>query len=149
MDKKELFKTIDIDGRKFILCKFNAKSGSYILFKLMGILAPIFKDIKEIKDTEDINLTELATSLFSLPETEFRYIQDNCLMSVKETLQSGPVQILNEFGTWGVEDIEFDTQLVLDLTLKTLVFNIAPFFKGSQLSSMTKGLTSSLQSSKI
>ncbi|MBZ9633075.1 phage tail assembly chaperone [Clostridium sp. FP1] len=154
MDKKELFKTIDIGERKFILCKFNALTGSYMLFKLTSIITPLFNEIKNIKKTEDlnledINLTELASSLFSLPESEFRYIQDHCLMSIKELLPGAQPYVLNEFGTWGNEDIEFDTQLVLNLTLKELVFNIAPFFEGSKLSSMTKGLTSFLRSSKI
>lgn len=154
MKKKELFKTIDIDERKFILCKFNAQTGSYILFKLTSIITPLFSQIKNSKKTEDlnlddINLTELASSLFSLPEKEFRYIQDHCLMSIKELLPGAQPFVLDEFGTWGNEDIEFDTQLVLNLTLKELVFNIAPFFTGFQSSTIMKDLTSSLQNLKI
>ncbi|MCB2297798.1 phage tail assembly chaperone [Clostridium tagluense] len=149
MDKKELFKTIDIDERKFVLCKFNAKSGSYILFKLASILTPLFNNLKDTSDIDDINLTELASSLFSLSEEDFRYIQDNCLKSVKEILPGATTQVLNEFGVWGAEDIEFDTQLVLNLTIKSLVFNVTPFFTGSLLSSLSKGLASFQQNSKI
>jgi len=149
MDKKELFKNIDIDKRKFILGKFDAMSGSYITFKLVGILTPLFKDIKNVEGIDDINLTELASSLFSLPEEEFRYIQKNCLMRIKEILPGATPQILDEYGTWGVNDIEFDTQLVMNLTIQSLVFNVSGFFGGNLLVSLREGLTSFQQSSKI
>jgi hypothetical protein len=149
MDKKELFKNIDIDGRKFILGKFDARTGSYILFKLVGILTPLFNSIKDLENLDDLNLTELASSLFSLSEDDFRYVQDNCLMIVKELLPGGTPQILNEYGIWGANDIEFDTQLVMNLTIQSLVFNVSNFFGGNLLVSLRKGLTSFQQNSKI
>lgn len=154
MDKKERTKIIEIDGRKFVLCKFNALTGSYILFKLTKIITPILNTLKNVDELselklEDINLTELASSLFTLKEEEFSYIQEHCLKSTNEVLPAGNVAVLNEFGVWGNEGLEFDTALVLNLTLKELVFNIAPFFTGLQSSSIMKDLTLSLQSLKI
>ncbi len=154
MEQKELFKDIDIDGRKFRLGKFDARTGSFMLFKMMGIIAPIFKNItKETKDKEfdidDINLTELMSSIFSLPEKDFKYIQDNCLKATRELLPGNDPQILDEFGTYGAINVEFDTMLVLNLTVQTLIFNLSGFFKGNLLDSLTKRLNTFQQNSKM
>lgn len=156
MDKNVLIKNVDIDGRKFILGKFNARDGSYILFKLVGILTPIFASMPADKlekldelSMDDINFTELASSLFSLPKDDFTYIQDNCLMVIKEMLPGGTPQILNEFGVWGNDDLEFNTKIILELTIKSLVFNVSGFFGESLLKSLHKGLTSFQQNAKI
>jgi hypothetical protein len=114
------YKDIDINGRKFRLNKMDAKTGSYMLFKLIKILTPMFKDIKvealEDMNIDDINLTELASSLFDLKKEEFEYIQDNCLQVIEELLPAGPQGIFNKYGEWGVGDLKFDTGLVMNLT---------------------------------
>lgn len=149
MNKNELFKNIEIDERKFVLGKFDARTGSYILFKLVGILKPLFNSLKDMENADDIDFTELASSLFSLPEAEFKYIQDNCLMITSEILPGATAQVLDKFGTWGSENIEFDTKLVLELTVKSLVFNLSNFFDAKMLSSLSNSLSSFQQNSKI
>lgn len=151
MDKIELYKDIDIEGRKFRLGKFDARTGSYILFKLVGILTPIFENIKleNLSNIDDINLTKLASSLFSLPEDEFRYIQDNCLRAIRELLPGNAPQVLDEYGNYGVLDIEFDTKLIMNLTIQSLVFNVKDFFTADLLASLSKGLNLFQQNSQI
>lgn len=139
----ENYKDIEVNGRKFRLNKMDAKTGSFMLFKLMKILTPMVKNIKEdAKDVNlnDLNLTEIAESLFDLEEKEFRYIQDNALKVVQELLGAGPAKVLNELGEFEVNNIKFDTGLVMNLTVQSLYFNIKGFFKGSPLESMLKGL---------
>ena len=41
-----LYKDIEINERKFRLNKMNARDGSYMLFKMMKIITPIFKSLK-------------------------------------------------------------------------------------------------------
>lgn len=139
----ENFKNIEVDGRTFRLNKMNAKTGSYMLFKLMKMLKPILKNIKDDAkevDLNDLNLTEIASSLFDLEEKEFRYIQDNSLQVVQEILPGGQPFILNKYGEFEALNIEFDIGLVMNLTVQSLVFNVTGFFKGSPLESMLKGL---------
>lgn len=143
MNIPEDYKDIEINERTFRLNKMDARTGSYMLFKLTKILIPIFKNIKE--DSEemklgDLNLTEIANSLFDLEEKEFRYIQDNALKVVKEILPGGQPAILNKHGEFEALNVEFDTGLVMNLTVQSLYFNIKGFFKGSPLESMLKGL---------
>ncbi|NHL37744.1 hypothetical protein FDE95_14270 [Clostridium botulinum] len=149
----ETYKDIEINERRFRLNKMDARTGSYMLFKLMKILTPIFKNIKA-DDTEnisldDINLTDLMSSIFNLPEDEFRYIQDNCLRVVEEILPAGPARVIDKYGTFGVLNIEFDTALLMNLTIQSLIFNVKGFFAGSPLTSITEKLTTSLQNLKM
>ena len=139
----ENFKNIEVDGRTFRLNKMNAKTGSYMLFKLIKMLTPILKNIKDDAkevDFTDLNLTEIASSLFDLEEKEFRYIQDNSLQVVQEILPGGQPFILNKYGEFEALNVEFDTGLIMNLTVQSLVFNVTGFFKGSPLESMLKGL---------
>ncbi|ENK0558913.1 hypothetical protein HYH70_17990 [Clostridium botulinum] len=149
----EICKDIEINERKFRLNKMDARTGSYMLFNLMKILGPIFKNIKvdNIEDIslDDINLTDLVSSIFNLPEDEFRYIQDNCLKVVEELLPAGPAKILDKYGNFGVMDIEFNTGLLMNLTIQSLVFNVKGFFEESPLTSIMEKLTTSLQNLKM
>lgn len=149
--QRKNFKDIEVGGRSFRLNKLDARTGSYMLFKLTKILTPILKNVKadSLKDfdIDKINLTELAGSLFDLPEEEFRYIQDNCLQRVEEILPAGGAPVLNKYGKFEVLDIEFDTALVMNLTIQSLVFNVSGFFEDSPLASMLKGLSISQQNS--
>ncbi|MFV3013559.1 phage tail assembly chaperone [Clostridium botulinum] len=147
---------IEINGRKFRLNKLDARTGSYMLFKLTKIITPILKglNIENIDDIDDIkisdlNFTELASSIFDLPEKEFRYIQDNCLRVVEEILPAGPAKVIDKYGKFGVMDIEFDTALLMNLTIQSLVFNVKGFFAGSPLTSIMEKLITSLQNSKM
>jgi len=153
MDIPVTYKDIEVNERKFRLNKLDARTGSYMLFKLMKILTPIFKNIKQDSEDniklEDLNLDEIAESLFNLPEKEFSYIQDNCLHVIDELLPAGFQKVLNKSGTWGILNIEFDTTLVMNLTIQSLVFNVSGFFIGSPLTSLIKGLNISLPNSKM
>jgi hypothetical protein len=148
MEIPVIYKDIEVNGRTFRLNKMDARTGSFMIFKLTKILVPLFKDVKQEKlddlKLDDLNLTELANSLCDLPEKEFRYIQDNCLQVVKELLPAGAQKVLDKYGKWGVLNIEFDTGLVMNLTVRSLAFNVQGFFSGSPLSSILKGLNISL-----
>jgi len=136
------YKDIEINGRKFRLNKLNARTGSYMLFKLLKILTPIFKNVKQENlkdmDLQDLNLTELAESLFDFPEEEFRYIQDNLLQVTEERLDAGNQKVLNSNLGWGILNIENDVSLVMNLTIQCLVFNVSGFFGGNLLELIKK-----------
>lgn len=144
MEMPILYKDIEVNERKFRLNKMDARTGSFMLFKLVKILTPIFKDVKvdniEDLNLDDINLMDLMSSIFNLPEKEFRYIQDNCLKVVEEILPAGPAQVLDKYGNFGVMNIEFDTGLAMNLTVQSLIFNVSGFFEESPLTSLVRGL---------
>lgn len=156
MERPILYKDIEVNERKFRINKFDARKGSFMLFKMLKILSPIFKtiDIKEIRDElkEDenkdeekdifgvINIEEIINSLCELTEEDFRYIQDNCLQVVVEILQSRNAPVLNKNGQYEVIGVEQDTGLIMNLTIQSLMFNVSGFFEGSPLGSILEGL---------
>lgn len=143
----ENVKTTEINGRTFLLKKMDARTGSYMLFKLMKLLPPILENIDfekfdlEELNLKDLNLTKMLNPIFELPEEEFRYIQDNCLKAIDEMLPAGAQALLNKNSQWGVSNIENDMGLVMNLTIQSLVFNLQGFFAGSPLSSLMKKLS--------
>lgn len=151
----EKTKNIEINGRKFILKKMDARTGSYMLFKLMKLLPPILENIDLEKldfdnlNLKDLNLTEALNPIFDLPEKEFRYIQDNCLKVVDELLNAGAQPVLQRNGDWGVNDIADNLGLVMNLTIQSLAFNVMGFLEGSPLTSLVGNVTSFQQNTKI
>ena len=64
-----------------------------------------------------------------MTKAEFEKLQRDCLLVVSEVLPAGARPCFNENGTWGLNDIENNTPLVLLLTIHSLVFNIGDFFR--------------------
>ncbi|NFI47868.1 hypothetical protein FDA77_18780 [Clostridium botulinum] len=153
MNQPELYKDIEIRERNFRLNKMDARTGSYMLVKLTKIIAPLIQTI-DLEDLDnlnlnDINLTELMGPLLELPEEEFRYIQDNCLRVVEEILPGDTIKIIDKYGTFQALNIEFDTFLVMNLTVQSLIFNVKGFFDESVLNTIMKKLNISQQSLKM
>jgi hypothetical protein len=148
MEKRENYKDIELGGRNWRICKFDARTGSYMIFKLLGILSPAFKslDLNKIKgqkpedfDFNSLNLTEALSGITNLPEEEFFYIQNKCLKVCFEMLPAGMTCVLNENGSFGVLEVEDDTMLVLGLMTHALMFNGQSFFPGSLFNSLIGG----------
>lgn len=154
----EKTKNIEINGRTFILKKMDARTGSFMLFKLMKLLPAILEnlDIEKIDlenlsltDLKKLNLTKMLEPVFEMPEKEFSYIQDNCLKVVDELLNAGPQPVLQRNGDWGTNDISDNLGLVMNLTIQSLAFNVMGFLEGSPLTSIVGNVTSFQQNSKI
>jgi hypothetical protein len=147
MEKKENYKDIEIKGRKFRIQKFDARTGSYMVVKLMGIIGPMVKNIdvkavmkaKKVEDV-DVNLTEAFSGISGLSEEDFSYVQDRCLGVCYEMLPAGLAAVLMPDGSYGVTGIDTDVTTVMALTVHALIFNVSGFFDASLLTSMSKGL---------
>ena len=152
MDKFADCKEVEIKGRKFVVKKFDARTGSFMLIKVTGIIAPMFKGldfkkIKEIKvvdgeipDVSGIDIVGVISGLSSFSEQDFNYINDKCLQVCFENLPAGPTRILNKDGSFGVIGLETDSATTLALVAHTLIFNVTGFFAESPLGSALGGL---------
>jgi len=160
MNKYSKSKVVKIKDREFSIRKFDARTGSFMLVKVTGLLGPMFKnlDLNKFKKSEgsedqndDIKLTDIDISgaisvLSNLSEQDFNYIQEKCLRVCAEMLPSGPANVLSENGTFGVIGLEDDTMTVMALTAHALIFNVMSFFGDSPLASMAGAALSSIQS---
>lgn len=155
MNPVENYKDVEINGRKFRIKKFDARTGSFMLFKVTGLLAPLFKNIdlgklKDVKSVSDVNVEALNISgviseLGNLSEKDFNYIQDKCLQACGEMLPAGFTPVLHSNGSFGVTGLEEDTVTVLALTAHALIFNVKGFFLGSPLASILGGISTTSQ----
>lgn len=146
----ELYKDMEIDGDKYRIKKMDARTSSYLLFKLTKIITPLLKKINKDKiELEDINLTELVGTLFTeFSKEEFEYIQDNCLKVCFAFLPAGE-QAIYDGKNWGIQDIQYNTPLILQLTGQALWFNLKGFFPEGALNSLSQKLTTFQQDLKI
>ncbi len=141
MGKQEEFKKIDLCDRNFMIRKFDALTGSYMLCKVGGIISSIFTgtskdELAKLKDKldskeSDVNFdfAKILKEISKLPEEDFRYIQTKCLQVCFEELQAGPAQVFTKNETWGI--MNADTKLAMGLTIHALMFNVMDFFGGS------------------
>ncbi|TGE35874.1 hypothetical protein E4K67_22420 [Desulfosporosinus fructosivorans] len=149
MGNYEDTKEVEIKNRKFVIRKFDARTGSFMLIKVTGLIAPMLKGLDlnnlQTKEGEEVNLKDIdiagvVSGLTSLTEPDFNYIHDKCLQVCFETLPSGATRVLNPDGNFGVIGLETDSATTLALVAHTLIFNVTSFFSGSPLGSVLGGL---------
>ena len=140
--KRETKKIVEIQGRKFEIRSFDAFTGSYIAFTLMEKMLPMGMEAK-VMNAVKADGGDAAVSLPSraiMSKADFIAFQRDVLSVVGEVLPGRTAPIINENGSWGVEDIADNAILVIMLTIHALVFNIAGFFGGDGLKELKAGL---------
>lgn len=157
--KYEDCKEVEIKDRKFVIRKFDARTGSFMLIKVTGLIAPMLKglDLNKIQakaegafDLNDIDIPKIVSGLTSLSEDDFNYVYNKSLQVCFENLPAGPTQIMNPDGTFGVIGLETDSATTMALVAHTLIFNVKGFFEGSPLASVLGGfLSSKLSTAKM
>lgn len=133
MAKRETEKIVTISGRKFKIEKFDALTGSYIAFMLAEKFLPMGLEAKA-------GFGDMPKNRQLMSREEFAQLQRDCLSVVSEVLPARSAPVIAENGSWGVENIEKDTRLVLLLTVHALAFNVAGFFDGEGLSELKASL---------
>lgn len=132
MDKRETYRSFEFGGRHWRIGKFDALTGSYIAYKLMGETLPAFIQVPGVPGAPQ------GSPVMS--KKEFVDLQKDCLAVCAELLDSGPANVINENGSWGVEDIENDTKLALALTVNALTWNMTDFFDVNLLQALVTGI---------
>lgn len=149
MKNYENCKEVEVKGRKFVIRKFDARTGSFMLIKVTGLISPMLKglDISKVKveegkipDISGIDIAGIVSGLSTLKEEDFNYIHDKCLQICFENLPVGPTQVMNMAGNFGVSDLDTDSATTLALVAHALIFNVTGFFGGSPLGSILGGL---------
>ena len=127
---RETSKTVEVDGKKFRVNKFDAMTGSYMAYRLMGEMLPMGLSA-QIGAPNAKNI---------MSKNDFMDIQKECLRACSEILPAGDAQVMNENGTWGVAGLENDARTVLALTVHVLTFNVMGFFDESLLGSIAEAM---------
>ena len=137
-------KTITIQDRTFKISAFDAYTGSYIAFTVFEKMMPMGMEDKVMATLQAEGKSPdlvMPQGRALMTKGEFFAFQRDCLSVVKEVMKGGHEQpIINKNGSWGVQDIENNTMLVLMLTIHALAFNIADFFTGNGLQDLAASL---------
>ena len=118
-------KVIEVNGKKYKLSKMDARTGSYVAFKLAVIVAPALKG-GEVEKA----LSQIST----LPRNEFDELQSLLLGTVTELKtvdgQELPMPLMRN-GCFINEELQFDVASIMQLTVQAAMFNIGDFFSGN------------------
>ena len=118
-------KVIEVNGKKFKLSKMDARTGSYVAFKLAVIIAPALKDG---------NMENAFSQISALPRNEFDELQSLLLGTVAEIKevdgQEMPMALLRN-GSFINEELQYDVASVMNLTVQAAMFNVGDFFAGN------------------
>ena len=112
--KREAFKFIELYVHKFRIGKFDALTGSYQIYQLTN---------------------------FGMPKSKegFQDLQKDCLKVCSEIIADIPTPIITADGRFSLKELETNTELLLELTMESLGFNVEGFFdEGALKESKTK-----------
>ena len=134
---RELFKDVEVAGKKYRIEKFTAQMGSYICVKLVGKISGIALAVLE---GNLINIQVIAAAvaeqLGEMPKKEFLELQRDALSVCKEFQMVGDqpawLPVMAPDGKMSTPDLEGDIMSVMALTTHALVFNVSPFFDAEE-----------------
>lgn len=113
-------KTLEIEGRKFVLNQFDPLFGSYFSFKMMAI-----SNVHKL--SPDMILSNLTGNSYEEFETNYKKILKYC----SEILPSGKVPLINEEGNIAITN--FAPALAIQLSLELIMFNLDGFFEREEI----------------
>ena len=119
--------TLPFDGhdQSFRLCKMDAFSGACLLKFATEKLLP------RMSENEDQTRSFAFSDILSaLSEPDLISLMTRCLSCVDILLPAGPHPVYKD-NTFGLPEIETDTELCLHLCWEELLFHLEDFFGGS------------------
>ena len=118
-------KIIEVNNKKYKLSKLDARTGSYVAFKLAAVIAPALKDG---------NVEQALGQVSKLPRAEFDEIQNYLLQTVTEVKEVNgealPMPLLRN-GVFIDDDLNYDVGAVMQITVQAAIFNVGDFFVGN------------------
>jgi len=143
----EALKEVVINNRRFHIGKMTAKTGSWLLYKLMAELrkimqpgdgdtpsAPIVEMTDEQKKevAEDMTRVSVTVMLQNIDRDLFDKVQQHALEVCSEFKMVGEEEVLLPVlmanGNFSNPDLRYDIQTISNLTSQSLMANLSPFF---------------------
>lgn len=149
MNYKDIELTVAGKKRKFRINKFDARTGSYILYTVMSRFLPSILQLKSGAETiTDMSKTDMSkvvnpkdiVSSIAMSEEEFGKLQTEALRACEEILPAGVTPVLDTSGNFAVIGLEKEAVAIFVLTAQALVFNLSGFFGEDGLTSLLSGI---------
>ena len=122
---KQKTQVVEVAGKSYQLTKMDARTGSYVAFKVAGVLAPSGGKTAEM-------------ALMGMPRKDFDELQSLLLRTVNRLIDNGngqqlPEPVLTAKGDFVDEALAYDAASVIQLTVHALIFNVGGFFAAAGL----------------
>lgn len=122
---KQKTKTIEVGSKNYQLNKMDARTGSYVAFKLASVLAPLLNS--------NSSATNIGAALMGMPRQDFDELQNLLLQTVNHLVdgsngQQIPEPVLTAKGDFVDPELAYDAVAVIQLTAQAAEFNIGGFF---------------------
>ena len=144
MNYKDIELTVAGKKRKFRINKFDARTGSYILYTVMSRFLPSILHLKSgaetITDMSKVVNPEDIVSSITMSDGEFNKLQNAALQVCEEILPAGATPVVDASGNFSVIGLEKEAVAVFVLTAQALVFNLSGFFGEDGLTSLLSGI---------
>lgn len=144
MNYKDIELTVAGKKRKFRINKFDARTGSYILYTVMSRFLPSILQLKSgaetITDMSKVVNPEDIVSSITMSDGEFNKLQNAALQVCEEILPAGATPVVDASGNFSVIGLEKEAVAVFVLTAQALVFNLSGFFGEDGLISLLSGI---------
>lgn len=127
--------TITLDGRTFVIKKFDPLMGNYIIAALSANLLPL-----GLGNLISANLgVDIGNNKNSpvIDKKQFLELQRDILSVCYEVLSAGRAPVITENGGYGIND--FTSNIAIQLIVATVAFNYKDFFDASPLKFLIKG----------
>lgn len=125
MEVRETKKVVQIEGRQFVINKFDPLFGSFIAMK-------VFKSTATRNGKSNIH--EMMNALISENQEEFIKLQTKILSYCQEKLPAGLTPVVNLENNIAVNN--FTTPMAMNLFMQTLMFSLEDFFDQGSLDQM-------------
>jgi len=150
----DVYKVIEIDGNQYRIQKLDAKSAIKIAKLLLSKVLPIvdcFKSVIGALDSflavaeaagldkeklEEVSFAEIGKALDHLTDEDMDKLMNTLLRRCYRVLPGGDAPIINDNGSYGVPEAEYDPILVGQLIFESIKFGVSGFFDGSRLTSL-------------
>lgn len=147
-DKDNLYTTVEVDGKKYSIRKFDARTGLKLARLVLAKLAPMIPMLTEETkgDTDDQQIFKsVGLVLDALNDEDLDMLIDKCLRVCSLILPAGPQPLIDGTGHYGVAGVEYDMGLTIRLIYESIKWGASDFFggKGLDLSRLTKQTGSS------
>lgn len=132
---RELLKTVTIDGDEYVIQRFDAMTGLCIARLVLAKAAPVIAIIGEDGDTTDQVIHAIGVLGDSISDDDLNKLVTKCLRYCYKRLPTGNQPVIDADGHYGVEDVQYDMILMLQLCFEAIKFGASDFFgeKGSAL----------------
>ena len=114
----------EVNGRTFILKKFDPMIGNYILLQILTMTLP-FGLSDKISEAVGSEIGK-GSNCRNIDKKEFISLQRDILSFVFEKLPGNTPCVINDNGSYGIND--FDMILCFQLIVAEIAFNFSDFF---------------------